>query len=161
MRKQNIRICIAVLTLAPIFAQPALADDAQADIDAGFVAFQRGDIVAAMGHYTMAADAGSAEGQARLAWILDQSEQNEEAVKWYRQYGLGEMYAKGEGVEKDESLAVEYFVLAADNGHAQSQRVLINAYEKGLLGLTVDLEKAAVLRHRLDEQQQAASEDVN
>jgi TPR repeat protein len=48
------------------------------------VAFQRGDIVAAMGHYTMAADAGSAEGQARLAWILDQSEQNEEAVKWYR-----------------------------------------------------------------------------
>lgn len=171
MRKQNIRICIAVLTLAPIFVQPALADDAQADIDAGFVAFQRGDIVAAMGHYTMAADAGSAEGQARLAWILDQSEQNEEAVKWYRasadqghsggQYGLGEMYAKGEGVEKDESLAVEYFVLAADNGHAQSQRVLINAYEKGLLGLTVDLEKAAVLRHRLDEQQQAASEDVN
>ena len=61
------------------------------------------------------------------------------------QYGLGEMYAKGEGVEKDESLAVEYFVLAADNGHAQSQRVLINAYEKGLLGLTVDLGKGGCL----------------
>jgi len=71
------------------------------------------------------------------------------------------MYAKGEGVEKDESLAVEYFVLAAENGHAQSQRVLINAYEKGLLGLTADLDKAAALQHRFDTQQQAASEDVN
>jgi len=147
---------------------PALGDDAQTDIDDGFVAFQRGDIVAAMNHYQAAADAGSAEGQARLGWILDQSEQNEDAVKWYRaaadqdhaggQYGLGEMYAKGEGVEKDDAMAVKFFTLAADNGHAQAQRVLINAYAKGLFGLQVDTVKADEMQRWLDAHQPAGDE---
>ena len=147
---------------------PVLGDDAQTDIDAGFVAFQRGDIVAAMSHYQAAADIGSAEGQARLGWILDQSEQNEDAVKWYRasaeqghaggQYGLGEMYAKGEGVEKDEAMAVKFFTLAADNGHAQTQRVLINAYTNGLFGLQVDAAKADEMQRRFDALQAAGDE---
>jgi TPR repeat protein len=151
-----------------MIASAALGDDVQAEIDAGFVAFQRGDIVAAIGHYQAAADTGSAEGQARLAWILDQSEQNEEAVKWYRaaadqdhaggQYGLGEMYAKGEGVEKDESMAVELFALAADNGHGQAQRVLINAYRKGLFGLQLDAAKADEMQRRFDAHRAAGDE---
>lgn len=171
MRKLTNGIYFALLAIAPMLAAPVLGDDTQADIDAGFVAFQRGDVVAAIGHYQAAADAGSAEGQARLAWILDQSEQNEDAVKWYRaaadqghadgQYGLGEMYAKGEGVEKDGSMAAKYFALAAENGHKQAQRVLINAHKNGLFGLAVDPEKAAALQRRLDAQEQAASEDVN
>lgn len=151
-----------------MIAVTALGDDPQAEIDAGFVAFQRGDIVAAINHYTTAAEAGSADGQARLAWILDQSEQNEDAVKWYRasadqnhadgQYGLGEMYSKGEGVEQDESLAAEYFMLAADNGHEQAQRVVINAYRKGLFGLQVDAAKADEMQRRLDAHQTAGDE---
>lgn len=169
MRKLNNRICFALLACAPMIASTALGDDAQAEIDAGFVAFQRGDIVAAINHYTTAAESGSADGQARLAWILDQSEQNEDAVKWYQtaadqdhaggQYGLGEMYAKGEGVEKDESVAAEYFIRAADNGHEQAQRVLINAYNKGLFGLQVDTVKADEMQHRIDAHQAAGDDE--
>ena len=84
MKKLNIRVCFALLACAPMIAATALGDDPQAEIDAGFVAFQRGDIVAAINHYTTAAESGSADGQARLAWIMDQSEQNEDAVKWYQ-----------------------------------------------------------------------------
>jgi TPR repeat protein len=160
MKKMKIRVCLALLVCAPMTAVTAPGDDPQAEIDAGFVAFQRGDIVAAINHYTTAAESGSADGQARLAWILDQSEQNEDAVKWYRaaadqnhadgQYGLGEMYSKGEGVEKNESLALEHFMLAAENGHEQAQRVLINAYRRGLLGLQIDAAKADEMQRRLD-----------
>jgi TPR repeat protein len=169
MKKLNIRVCFALLACAPMIAATALGDDPQAEIDAGFVAFQRGDIVAAINHYTTAAESGSADGQARLAWILDQSEQNEDAVKWYQaaadqdhadgQYGLGEMYAKGEGVEKDEAVAVEYFVQAADNGHEQARRVLINAYNKGLFGLQADPAKAAEMQRRLDARQAAGDDE--
>ena len=73
--------------------------------------------------------------------------------------GLGEMYAKGEGVEKDEAVAVEYFVQAADNGHEQAQRVLINAYNKGLFGLQADPAKAAEMQRRLDAHQAAGDDE--
>lgn len=134
--------------------------DVDAAIDAGFEAYNRGDVVAAMGHYETAANAGSAEGQARLAWVLDQSEQNEDAVRWYRAsaeqghaegyFGLGGMYAKGEGVEQDDAVAIENFRLAARNGHAQAHRVLINAYTRGVFGLPVDAAKAEEWQASLD-----------
>ena len=54
------------------------------------------------------------------------------------QFGLGEMYAKGEGVERDFDAAVEWFMMAAVGGHAQARRVLASAYETGDLGRDVD-----------------------
>ena len=150
----NIRVLLTIagtlLYSASVWAEQS---DVDAAIEAGFKAFNRGDVVAAMMHYENAANAGSADAQARLAWILDQSEQNEEAVRWYRTsaeqghaagyFGLGEMYAKGEGVEQDEAKAVENFTRAAENGHAQAMSVLISAYEQGGLGLETDPTKAA------------------
>lgn len=149
----------AVLALA--VAQVSAEDvDVDSEIEAGFVAYNRGDVVAAMTHYETAANAGSADAMARLGWVLDQSELNEDAVKWYRAsaeqghgagyFGLGEMYAKGEGVDKDEAVAVENFTLAAEKGHAQATRVLINAYENGLFGLAADAEKVAYWQRQLE-----------
>ena len=141
-----------------------MADDPsiEADVQAGIDAYDRGDLMAALSHYGKAAEAGSALAQARLGWIHDLSEDNAAAVKWYRasadqghrdgQYGLGEMYAKGEGVEENPDEAVLWFTRAAENGHAQAQRVLISAYKNGLLGLTTDLDKAAMLQSKLDQQ---------
>lgn len=159
----NTRISLLLTMLLGLWA-PVMADDAsiEADVQAGVDAYDRGDLMAALSHYGKAAEAGSALAQARLAWIHDLSEDNAAAVKWYRasadqghrdgQYGLGEMYAKGEGVEENPDEAVLWFTRAAENGHAQAQRVLISAYQNGLLGLTIDLEKATMLQSKLDEQ---------
>ena len=150
---------------------PVMADDAKidADVQAGIDAYDRGDLMAALSHYGKAAEAGSALAQARLAWIHDISEEDEAAVKWYRasadqghpdgQYGLGEMYAKGEGVEKNPDEALLWFTRAAENGHSQAQRVLVSAYENGLLGLTADPARAAMLQSKLDEQLATAAEE--
>lgn len=160
MRHSTITIC-AVLALfaAQLYAEDV---DVESEIEAGRVAFNRGDVVAAMMHYETAANAGSADAMARLAWILDQSEQNEDAVKWYRAsaeqghaggyFGLGEMYAKGEGVTEDDAQALEYFMRAAENGHAQAMAVLASAYEKGELGVEADAAKAAQWRDALQQQ---------
>jgi len=122
--------------------------DVDAEIKAGDDAYVTNDIVGAMGHYQKAAEAGSPLGQARLAAAYDWSEQNEEAVALYRasaeqghpagQFGLGEMYAKGEGVARDFDAAVEWFMMAAVGGHAEARRVLASAYETGDLGRDVD-----------------------
>jgi TPR repeat protein len=147
-----------------------MADDTgiEADVQAGIDAYDRGDLMAAISHYGKAAEAGSALAQARLAWIHDLSEDNAAAVEWYRasadqghpdgQYGLGEMYAKGEGVEKDLDEAVLWFTRAAENGNLRAQRVLISAYENGVLGRTADPAKAATLQSKLDQQLAMAAE---
>jgi len=159
----NTRISLLLTILLGLWV-PVMADDAsiEADVQAGIDAYDRGDLMAALSHYGKAAEAGSALAQARLGWIHDLSEDNAAAVKWYRasadqghrdgQYGLGEMYAKGEGVEENPDEAVLWFTRAAENGHAQAQRVLISAYKNGLLGLDTDLAKATMLQGKLDEQ---------
>ena len=171
MKNSTNNICV-LITLAGTFLFGASVWAEEVDVDAaikaGFEAFNRGDVVAAMMHYENAANAGSADGQARLAWVLDQSEQNDDAVRWYRAsaeqghaagyFGLGEMYAKGEGIEQDGAKAVENFTLAAENGHAQAMSVLVTGYKNGELGLEVDLAKADYWGRML-RQQQAVKEE--
>lgn len=112
-------------------------------MQAGLDAWKAGDMIGALNHYHAAAEAGLAPAQAKLGYIYDQSNDDEKAVHWYREaamqqnpdgeFGLGEMYAKGEGVEQDFEAAVEMFMRAAVGGHAQARRVLANAYEHGAL----------------------------
>jgi len=126
----------------------------------GIEAFNRGDVVAAMGFFQKAAEEGYAPAQVRLAYIFDQSESNEEAVKWYRKaaeqnnaegkYGLAEMHVSGEGVEQDFSQAVLLITEAAEQGLVRAMRNLAIAYERGGLDLETDhvktvywIEKAA------------------
>ncbi len=123
-------------------------------MQAGLDAWQAGDMIGALSHYHVAAEAGVALAQAKLGYIYDQSNDDEKAVHWYREaaaqhhpdgeFGLGEMYAKGEGVDQDFEIAVEMYMRAAVNGHAQAQRVLANAYEHGALAREVS--KAEALR---------------
>lgn len=127
-----------------MFAASAAEPDVDAELQAGLEAWQVGDMIAAMRHYHVAAEAGIPLAQAKLGYIYDQSNDDEKAVYWYREaamqqhpdgeFGLGEMYAKGEGVEQDFDVAVEMYMRAAVGGHAQARRVLANAYERGTLG---------------------------
>lgn len=138
---------------------PGLADQAADDLQAGIDAFNSGDLPGAMALYEKAAEAGSAEAQVRLAYLLDYAEDNEKAVHWYRAAadqdypegigGLAEMYAKGEGVPSDPAKARELFEKAGEAGHAPSIRVLIGAYDQGGLDVERDESQLAYWREKL------------
>ena len=144
-------VCLAT-SLLLLDAAVVWAETPEEFMNKAEVAFNRADIVSAMTWYRRAAEMGYAPAQSRLAYLLDNSEENEEAVKWYRlgaeqgfaeaEFGLAHMYASGEGVERDSDKAVELFTLAANQGHRQAIRVLALAFEKGQLGLRVDYDKS-------------------
>jgi len=136
----------------------AAADEADDELRAGIAAYDSGDLPGAMAGVEKAAHAGSPEAQVRLAYILDQAEENEAAADWYRAAaeqgdadgiaGLAAMYAKGEGVPRDYAKARALFEQAAEAGHAASIRVLIASYEKGGLGVAPDAQRLAYWKGR-------------
>lgn len=141
--------CVATALLAYSLVVQA---SPERDLHDGAAAFARGDLLTAMTLYRRAAEAGSAPAQSRLAYLLDYSEDNEGAFRWYRQaaeqghaqgqHGLAQMYAKGEGTEKDTALALSWFTHAAEQDYLPSVRVLAVAYETGELGLSINNDQA-------------------
>ena len=115
-------------------------------------AFNNADIVSAISNYRKAAEAGYIPAQLRLAFLLDYSEENEEAIKWYRlaaargeaqaELGLARMYASGDGLEKNLEEARRLLTSSASKGYARAMVVLAKAYEKGELGFRPDYEQA-------------------
>jgi TPR repeat protein len=160
MKSKRIRAKRQALLVVSVLgcSLPAWTDEAADQLQAGIDAFNRGDLPGAMVLYETAAEAGLAEAQVRLAYLLDYAEDNERAVHWYRAAadqdnpegiaGLAGMYAKGEGVAQDSTRARELFEKAGEAGHAGSIRVLINAYEKGGLDVEKDATEAAYWRDR-------------
>jgi TPR repeat protein len=147
----------AAAAQAPVAAAAAagpVKDTALADRE-----FARGDLAAALPLWRRAADQGYAPAQARLGDILDKSEEDEEAVAWYRkaalqnnadgEFGLGQMYAKGEGVPKDLVQAQAHLLRAAKMDHTGAINVLMQAYRSGGLGLAPDPVQAASWEARL------------
>lgn len=115
------------------------------DFRAGSKAFDSGDVVQAMSLLRKSADAGHAPAQALLGYILDKAEFDEEALAYYRkaaqqgnaegEFGVGAMYAAGEGVKRDPAEALKWFLRAAEKGHVLATKVLAQAYMKGELGV--------------------------
>lgn len=120
----------------------AAADD---DYREGLKYYRSGDVTTAMSRLRKASDAGHAPAQVLLADILDQAEMNEEAVSYYRkaaqqgnadgEYGLGNMYANGEGVKRDPTEARKWIMRAAEKNHPRATTTLAQAYISGGLGL--------------------------
>jgi len=144
-------VCLAI-SLLLLTAPPVWAETPDELMNKAEASFNQADIISAMGWYRRAAEMGHAPAQSRLAYLLDNAEENEEAVKWYRlaaeqgfteaEFGLAQMYASGEGIERDSDRAVELFTRAANQGHYQAIHVMALAYEKGGLGLRIDYDKA-------------------
>ena len=134
--------------LLPVVAHAGAAED----YDEGYKQYSAGDVVGSMATLRRAADAGHAEAQALLGDILDKAEEDEEAVAYYRksaaqgnahgQYGLGSMYATGEGVEANAKEAQKWVRKSAEQGFKLAVIMLAQSYAKGGLGLT-DEERAA------------------
>jgi len=122
-------------------------------------AFDKSDIVSAMSYYRKAAEAGYGPAMSRLAYLLDKSEEDEEAVTWLKkavqlgeaegQFELARMYAYGEGIKQNKKAAFDLFTQSANQQYAPAIRqyapairVLALAYENGDLGLRADYELA-------------------
>lgn len=133
---------LAVFLALPAWTASAAADE---DFRAGSQAYRRGDVVQAMDLLRKSADAEHAPAQSLLAYILDKAGASEEAAAYYRkaaaqgdadgEFGLGSMYAAGEGVKRDLAEARRWITLAAEKGHAGAVNSLALAYIKSDLGI--------------------------
>lgn len=151
MSKKFKRKMIVTLASVLLAASPAFGGSQQ-DMERGFKELEAGNLMTAMRLLREAAETGYAPAQARLGYILDQSEEDTEAVAWFRKaadqgnaegaYRLGKMYTKGEGVERDPVEAGKWMLLAAENGYLLAMRAMGYAFEKADMGVSKDLDKS-------------------
>jgi len=143
---------LGIVTALTWVATTAAIAGPQEDTSEAARAYATGDVVAAMKLYTRAADAGDALAQVRLAEILDAAEDDQRAVDYFRraaaqnhpagEFGLGRMYAKGEGVARDPAEALRWYRRAADRDHLPAIEAIAWAYATGDLGLPKDKAEA-------------------
>ncbi len=157
MENQRHRIRFPGVLLALVLAWPVAAlADPEADYQEGFKAYrERSDIVGAMPPLRRAADAGHVEAQLLLGFILDWSEENEDAVRYYRmaaetgeprgQMELARMYLSGEGVDKDPMMAREWVEKAQAQGHHPATVQVAYAHLNGAMGYPKDYAQARAL----------------
>ena len=142
----------AAALLTALAASPAVSADASTDYQQGYDAYHAGDLPTSMRLLRRAADAGNGRAAAFLGYILDQAEEDEAAVAMYRRaielgepagsYGLGTMYATGEGLDqRDHAEALRLIKAAAEAGDAEAANALGVAYLNGDLTLEVDREQ--------------------
>jgi len=148
------RIAVLSLIFFSLF-ETSLAAAPQDDYSAGRKAYLAGDVVSAMTPLKRAADSGYAPAQSLYAYILDKAEYNEEAAQYFRraaeqgdaegQYGLGILYASGEGVTRDPAVAREWLERAGNQDHGLAVVALSQAFLGGRLGFKTDPADAAGL----------------
>ena len=108
------RLFSIALLIGLVFTPPA-----EADFDAGFAAYERGDFKTAAREWRPAASKGDPHAQ----------------------HMLGFLYARGRGVPLSPDQTVKLWRQAADQGFAPAQYTLGTLYREGL-GVKQDLEKA-------------------
>ncbi len=145
---------LLALAILPVLTVAGPAED----YARGEAAYQQEDLLTAIELLKSAAESGHAKAQSLLGYIYDIAEENDLALHYYRMsadqgdpdgaYGLGKLYASGEGVEKDTGLAVHWYQMAADRDHLLAIDVLATAYLTGGLGLNRDNQKAVGLLER-------------
>jgi uncharacterized protein len=128
---------------------------AQADGNAGFAAFERGDYATALKEFRPLADQGLPAAQAALGQMYLQGlgvpQDYAAAAKWLEpaakngiaaaQAQLATLYILGMGVPKDEKQAAYWTKRAADHGVKRSQVDLAAMYYQGV-GVPRDLQQS-------------------
>ncbi len=140
---------VLLALLAPVAIAGPAEDNADAEKE-----FARGNLVVAIALWKKAAALGYAPSQVWLGEILDKSEDDEEAVAWYRkavaqgdaagEFGLGLMYAKGEGVKKDFVQALALVRRSAEKNHLPAIASLRDIYKFGRFGVAIDLAESEI-----------------
>lgn len=140
------------LLLALVIA-PVLAGDPAALTDKAAAAYRLGDLASAIKWYREAAEAGFAPAQAKLAFVLDHAEENEEAAAWFAraaaqgnaegEFGLARMLAVGEGIARDPAQALRWMKAAAEQDFPPALSGLALWLEVGIGGIAADAQGAA------------------
>lgn len=108
---------------------------ALASFDKGVLAFENEDFPAALKEFLPLAKTGNAAALAYMGRIYDEGlEQPQEAAAWLLKAAekgdaesrtrLAQMYQAGEGVEKNETLALEWYAKAAAQGDDEAELAL-------------------------------------
>ena len=138
---------------------------ANADLERGLAAYEKGDYATALREWEPLAEQGNASAQFNLGVMYDNgigvAENDKVAAQWYQraaeqsdadaQYNLGVMYEYGEGVPRDDKLAAQWYQRAAEQGHAEAQYNLAQMYRLGA-GVAQDHKEAAQWYQRAAEQ---------
>lgn len=153
----NQLIIIKILVLI-IWIPVALADPSE-DFVRGQASLDKDEWDNAAKYLRKAAEQNYIPAQTALGQLYHASQDNEVAVGWFLTaayqgdaagaYELGQMYANGEGVEKDFNKAVYWISYAAKKNYVRAVEVLANSYQNGGLGLAVDLSQAKIWQSRL------------
>ena len=169
--KRTFLIGIWVLSLLSPAAQ---ADDAE-DMARANAYYDKQQMVDAIPIFMKLAEKNYLPAQSRLGDIMDYTEEDEQAVGWYIMaafqgdaagaYGLGRMYANGDGIKKDNGQALYWIKLAAGKDDLNAIKALELAYRTGVssgLQVAVDLKQAQfweAKRKPLEEARKKADEE--
>lgn len=131
-------ICHLLAALVLALGAGGAGAEGSENYQAGLRAYELGDLAGAMKSLRSASDAGEADAQALLGYILDKAEFDEEAANYYRLaadqgnadglLGLAMLHFAGDGVEKDRTLAARMLREAAGRGNMTAKRTLALAY---------------------------------
>lgn len=151
MMKPVLRFFVMLILVIPKFGH---ADEGQfiEQGKKGIEAFRQGNLMIAIELLSKSAEKGYAPAQTTLAYIMDQAEENDRAFELFEQaakqdyaaaqFGLGKMYAKGEGTQKDPLIAGRWIKKSALQHHAPAMRAYAFALEHGRLGFDRNSEQA-------------------
>lgn len=152
MRASLLSVITLALGSALAFATP------EEDYEQGLSAYDRDDVVAALAPLERAVAADHVPAMVLLANILDKASDDARAVELYRraielgsaeaEFGLGGMYAAGEGVERSTAEAVRWIRGAAEKGYGPAIVALADAYATGQLDLEQNEQEAVVWLER-------------
>lgn len=148
--KQNQSFGVGILALI-VWSSAACADPA-GDVALGRKALVREDLPEAVKLFRKAAEQNYLPAQVELGDLQHSQQELEEAFGWYMTaayqgdaaaaFDMGQMYAIGEGVEKNLEKAQYWIKVAAGKNFLSAQEVLVTAYKTGELGLAIDPEQA-------------------
>ena len=153
IKLNRIFVKIIFIFCSLVIASSLALADAKTDGDKGIAEYRKGNLIESMLLLEKSAGKGYAPAQVTLAYILDKSEQDTQALHWYQQaannnypaglFGLGNMYATGEGTEKDPQKAGQMIEKSALLGHLPAMRAYAYALEYGQLGFSQNNSSAA------------------
>ena len=143
IKLNRIFVKIIFIFCSLVIASSLALADAKTDGDKGIAEYRKGNLIESMLLLEKSAGKGYAPAQVTLAYILDKSEQDTQALHWYQQaannnypaglFGLGNMYATGEGTEKDPQKAGQLIRQSALLDHVPAMRAYAYALEYGHL----------------------------
>lgn len=140
-------------TAAPTAAASTTPVDPEKLMAQALVALDNGELDAAIKLYVQAAEQNYTPAQVALGELNNSAQIYEPAVGWFLmaatqgdaagQYDLGQMYLRGDGIEKDDAKAIYWIRRAASKNFVLAVKLMAGAYRTGFSGLIkVDLDQA-------------------